>query len=341
MEGLRGQLENRPRVKLGSLKSGGRDGTLVVVHRDLHRALAVPQHALTLQAALDDWARIAPALENAYLSLNADPTMGFAVDAGDLAAPLPRAFQWLDASAYLSHLERVRRARGADMPEHMYADPLMYQGGSDGALGPRDPILAGDEAWGVDFEAEIAVITDDVPMGVRATAAGDHIKLLMLVNDVSLRNLIPEELAKGFGFVHGKPANAYSPVAVTPLELDGAWRDHRVHLPLTCRVNGETIGAPLAGEDLQFGFDRLIAHAAKSRRLGAGTIIGSGTVSNQDASRGCACLIEKRVLELLDGREATTPFLKFGDRVQIEMLDPDGHSIFGAIDQTVAPAPSL
>ena len=324
-------------MKLASLKSGGRDGTLVVVDKDLQRALAVPDHAATLQTALDNWERITPALEQLYASLNADASLGFAVDANDLAAPLPRAYQWLDASAYLSHLERVRRARGAHMPEHMYADPLMYQGGSDSSLGPRDPILAGDEAWGVDFEAEVAIITDDVPMGVTAAAAGGHIKLLMLVNDVSLRNLIPDELAKGFGFVHGKPANAYSPVAVTPKELGDAWRDNRIHLPLTCRVNGELIGAPLAGEDLHFGFDRLIAHAAKSRRLAAGTIIGSGTVSNQDATRGCACLIEKRVLEVLETGKATTPFLKFGDRVQIEMLDANNNTVFGAIDQTVTP----
>jgi fumarylacetoacetate (FAA) hydrolase len=327
-------------VKLGSLKSGGRDGTLVVVDRRLQRAVAVPDVAATLQAALDDWLRVAPRLEDIYGSLNSDPAVGSVLDPSDLAAPLPRAYQWLDASAYLSHLERVRRARGADIPPEMFTDPLMYQGGSDSSIGPRDPILAGDEAWGVDFEAEIAVITDDVPMGVAAPAAGDHIKLLMLVNDVSLRNLIPDELAKGFGFVHGKPANAYSPVAVTPAELGHAWRDCRLHLPLTCRVNGETVGTPLAGEDLQFGFDRLIAHAAKSRRLGAGTIIGAGTVSNQDTSRGCACLMEKRVLELLETGEMATPFLKFGDRVHIEMQDGDGNSVFGAIDQLVSPAPA-
>ncbi len=324
-------------MKLASLRAGGRDGTLVVVDALLQRAAAVPEHAATLQAALDEWERVAPALESVYEGLNADPSRGFAVDVNDLAAPLPRAYQWLDASAYLSHLERVRRARGADMPPHMYADPLMYQGGSDGSLGPRDPIPAADEAWGVDFEAEIAVVTDDVPMGTAAASAGDHIKLLMLVNDVSLRNLIPDEIAKGFGFVHGKPANAYSPLAVSPETLGDAWRDHRVHLPLTCRVNGETVGAPLAGEGLHFGFDRLIAHAAKSRRLGAGTIIGSGTVSNQDASHGCACLIEKRTLELLDTGEIQTPFLKHGDRVEIEMLDPQGNTVFGAIDQKVTP----
>lgn len=325
-------------MKLASLKSGGRDGALVVVDRRLQRTVAVPDVAATLQAALDDWLRVAPRLENVYSSLNSDPAVGSALDPNDLAAPLPRAYQWLDASAYLSHLERVRRARGAHMPPEMFTDPLMYQGGSDSSIGPRDPILAVDEAWGVDFEAEIAVITDDVPMGVAAPAAGDHIKLLMLVNDVSLRNLIPDELAKGFGFVHGKPANAYSPVAVTPAELSHAWRDCRLHLPLACRVNGETVGTPLAGEDLQFGFDRLIAHAAKSRRLGAGTIIGSGTVSNQDASRGCACLMEKRALELLETGETTTAFLKFGDRVHIEMLDGDGYSVFGAIDQVLSPA---
>jgi fumarylacetoacetate (FAA) hydrolase len=324
-------------VKLASLRSGGRDGTLVVVDALLQRAAAVPEHAATLQGALDEWERIAPALESVYEGLNADPSRGFAVDMNDLAAPLPRAYQWLDASAYLSHLERVRRARGADMPPHMYAEPLMYQGGSDASLGPRDPIPAADEAWGVDFEAEVAVVTDDVPMGTAAESAGTHIKLLMLVNDVSLRNLIPDEIAKGFGFVHGKPANAYSPVAVTPAALGDAWREHRVHLPLTCRVNGETVGAPLAGEDLQFGFDRLIAHAAKSRRLGAGTIIGSGTVSNQDPGNGCACLIEKRTLELLDTGEIQTPFLKYGDRVEIEMLDPQGNTVFGAIDQRVTP----
>lgn len=325
-------------MKLASLRSGGRDGTLVVVDRAVQRAIAVPEHASTLQTALDEWVLIAPALEAVYARLNADPSMGFALDPEDLAAPLPRAYQWLDASAYLSHLERVRRARGAEMPAHMYTDPLMYQGGSDASLGPRDPIPAAEEAWGVDFEAEIAVITDDVPMGTPPEAAAGHIKLLVLVNDVSLRNLIPDELARGFGFLQGKPANAYSPVAVSPIELGEAWREHRVHLPLTCRVNGETVGAPLAGEDFHFGFDRLIAHAAKTRRLGAGTIIGSGTVSNRDASRGCACLIEKRTLELLDDGEIQTPFLRFGDRITIEMLDNAGNTVFGAIDQQVTPA---
>ncbi len=322
-------------MKLATRRSGARDGTLLVVDERLERAVAVPEHAATLQVALDDWSRIAPQLEKIYTAINADPSMGAELEVHELAAPLPRAYQWLDASAYLSHLERVRRARGADLPPHMRSDPLMYQGGSDSSLGARDPILVADEAWGVDFEAEIAVVTDDVPMGVTAPEAGAHIKLVMLVNDVSLRNLIPDELAKGFGFVHGKPANAYSPVAVTPTSLGDAWRDHRLHLPLTCRVNGKIVGAPLAGEDLAFGFDALIAHAAKTRRLGTGTIIGSGTVSNRDASRGCACLIEKRVLELLESGEIRTPFLAFGDRIEIEMLDAHGHSVFGAIDQIV------
>ncbi len=325
-------------MKLATLRSGARDGTLVVVDRALERAVAVPEHASTLQAALDDWPQVSHRLEAMYEKLNGDASMGSSLDPADLAAPLPRAFQWLDASAYLSHLERARRARGAELPPHMRCEPLMYQGASDSTLGPHDPIAVADESWGVDFEAEIAVITDDVPMGVAASAAGEHIKLLVLVNDVSLRNLIPDELAKGFGFVHGKPASAFSPVALTPNELGDAWRHYRVHLPLTCRVNGELIGAPLAGEDLHFGFDRLVAHAAKTRRLGAGTIIGAGTVSNRDASRGCACLIERRVLELLESGEMRTPFLKFGDRVRIEMLDPEGKSVFGAIDQVVARA---
>ena len=322
-------------MKLATLKAGGRDGTLVVVDSRLERALAVPHVATTLQSALDDWARIEPRLEQTYAALEADRSLGFALDVDDLAAPLPRAYQWLDASAYLSHLERVRRARGAELPENMRSEPLMYQGGSDRALAARDPIRAADEDWGIDFEAEIAVITDDVPMGVEAGVAAAHIKLLLLVNDVSLRNLIPGELAKGFGFVQGKPANAYSPVAVTPRALADAWHDHRVHLPLECRVNGARVGAPLAGTDLAYGFDRLIAHAARTRALGAGTIIGSGTVSNQDAARGCACLIEQRVLEQLECGEANTPFLKFGDRVTIEMRDADGHTVFGAIDQVV------
>jgi fumarylacetoacetate (FAA) hydrolase len=328
-------------MKLASLRSGGRDGTLIVVDDALTRAIAAPEHAITLQAALDDWERVSPGLEAVYQSLCADDSRGFTLHMEALAAPLPRAYQWLDASAYLSHIERVRKARGVDMPSNLYADPLMYQGGSDDLLGPRDHIAALDEEWGIDFEAEVAVITDDVPMGISPGAAASHIKLLVLVNDVSLRNLIPAELAKGFGFVHGKPASTLSPVAVTPDEFGAAWDGARVHLPLSCRVNGESIGEPLAGEDMQFGFPELIAHAAKSRRLGPGTLIGSGTVSNRDASRGCACLAERRVLELLEKGEVGTPFLEFGDRVRLEMRDAGGQSVFGAIDQEVARAPVL
>ncbi len=323
-------------MKLASLRADGRDGTLVVVDRDLERAVSVTQHAATLQAALDQWSSVAPRLNSIYAALNAGEIDGFALDCAALAAPLPRAYQWLDASAYLSHVERARRARGADMPPELLTDPLMYQGGSDGFLGPRDPIMA-DESWGVDFEAEVAIVTDDVPLGVEPGVAGAHIKLLLLVNDVSLRNLIPRELAKGFGFLQGKPASALSPVAVTPDELGGAWDGRKVHLPVRIHLNGELFGAPDAGIDLQFDFPALIAHAAKTRRLGAGTVIGSGTVSNRDPSRGQACILERRALELIDAGKARTPFMRYGDRVRIEMLDHSGGSLFGAIEQTVQP----
>jgi fumarylacetoacetate (FAA) hydrolase len=251
-------------------------------------------------------------------------------------APLPRAYQWADGSAYVTHVELVRKARGAEMPPSFWTDPLMYQGGSDGFIGPCEPILARDEAYGIDFEAEVAVITDDVPMAVEAQAAGKHIKLLMLVNDVSLRNLIPAELAKNFGFFQSKPASAFSPVAVTPDELGDAWKDGKVHLPLTVELNGARFGAPNAGDDMTFSFPQLIAHAAKTRSLGAGSIVGSGTVSNKDHARGSCCIAERRTLEQLEGGAPKTPFMKFGDRVKIEMRDAGGKSIFGAIDQEVA-----
>lgn len=323
-------------MKLASLRAGGRDGTLVVVDRDLERAVGVTQHAATLQAALDQWSSVAPRLNSVYAALNAGEIEGFALDCAALAAPLPRAYQWLDASAYLSHVERARRARGADVPSDLLTDPLMYQGGSDGFLGPRDAIVA-DESWGVDFEAEVAIVTDDVPLGVEPGAAGAHIKLLLLVNDVSLRNLIPRELAKGLGFLQGKPASALSPVVITPDELGGAWDGRKVHLPVRIHLNGELFGAPDAGADLQFDFPTLIAHAAKTRRLAAGTIIGAGTVSNRDPSRGQACILERRALELIDAGKARTPFMRYGDRVRIEMLDHSGGSLFGAIEQTVQP----
>lgn len=323
-------------MKLATLKTGTRDGKLIVVSRDLEHAVAASEIAPTLQAALDDWSAKAPRL--AQLSALLDD--GRAADAFDFDpnrchAPLPRAFQWADGSAYVNHVELVRRARGAEMPPSFWTDPLMYQGGSDSFIGPRDPILCASEEWGIDLEAEVAVVTDDVPMGIDASRAGARIRLIMLANDVSLRNLIPGELAKGFGFFQGKPATAFSPVAVTPDELAGAWDGGRVHRPVTVHLNGSLFGQPDAGQDMTFDFPQLIAHAARTRFLAAGTIVGSGTISNLDRSRGSACLAEKRTLEVLETGKASTPFLRFGDRVRIEMFDAEGASIFGAIDQEV------
>jgi fumarylacetoacetate (FAA) hydrolase len=323
-------------MKLATLKTGGRDGKLIVVSRDLTKAVAASDVAGTLQAALDDWAAKAPKLQQIAAMLDKGRAAdAFSFDPNRCHAPLPRAYQWADGSAYVNHVELVRRARGAQMPPSFWTDPLMYQGGSDSFIGPRDPILAASEDWGIDLEGEVAVVTDDVPMGIEPGAAGAHIQLLMLVNDVSLRNLIPAELTKGFGFLQGKPSSAFSPVAVTPDELADAWDGGRVHLPLTVHLNGALFGQPDAGEDMTFDFPRLIAHAAKTRPLAAGSIIGSGTVSNVDRSRGSACLAEKRTLETLEHGKPTTPFLRFGDRVRIEMFDAQGRSIFGAIDQEV------
>jgi fumarylacetoacetate (FAA) hydrolase len=322
-------------MKLASLKHG-RDGMLVVVSRDLKQYVAVPHIAPTVQRAMDDWAHTAPRLMRVYDLLNegdADGAKPFA--AQECASPLPRAYQWADGSAYVTHVELVRKARGAEMPASFWTDPLMYQGGADSFIGPCDPIVAADEAWGIDFEGEVAAITDDVPMGASAQEAEKHIKLLMLVNDVSLRNLIPAELAKNFGFFQSKPATAFSPVAVTPDELSEAWEGGKVHLPLGVQLNGERFGAPNAGEDMTFSFPQLIAHAAKTRILGAGSIVGSGTVSNKDHSRGSACIAERRTLEQLEHGAPKTPFMKFGDRVRIEMNGSDGKSIFGAIEQVV------
>src|ERR1043166_3260727 len=323
-------------MKLGTLKSGGRDGTLIVVNRDLSRAVVATQVAATLQIALENWVTTAPELQSLaeQLSRNECPD-AFPLDPKMLAAPLPRAYQWLDGSAYLSHVELARQARGATMPPEFRTDPLMYQGCSDYFLGAQDPILMADESWGIDFEAEIAVVTDDVPMGVNAAEAGKHIRLLMLINDVSLRNLIAPELAKGFGFVQSKPASSCSPVAVTPEELGNAWDGGKVHLPLVSHLNGQLFGQPNAGEDMYFDFPTLISHAAKTRKLGAGTIIGSGTVSNHDRSHGFSCIVEKRMHETVQQGSPKTAFMRFGDRVRIEMSDKDGRSIFGAIDQTV------
>jgi fumarylacetoacetate (FAA) hydrolase len=326
-------------MKLASLKAG-RDGRLVVVSRDMSRCAPAEEVAPTLQAALDRWPEAETGLRELAESLEADRTGGQPFDQGACASPLPRAYQWLDGSAYVTHVELVRKARGAELPERFWTDPLMYQGASDAFVGPRDPIEAISEDWGIDLEAEVAVITDRVPMGTPAASACQHIKLVLLVNDVTARALIPDELAKGFGFVHGKPASAFSPVAVTPDEFGAAWRDHRVHLPLLSHVNGELLGRPDAGVDMTFDFTELIAHAAKTRHLAAGTIIGSGTVANdaaraQDSMIGSSCLAERRMLETLWYGAPQTPWLKFGDRVRTEMLDGEGRSIFGAIEQDV------
>ena len=324
-------------MKLASLKAGGRDGRLVIVSRDLTRWLPVPDIAVTLQAALDDWSMLAPRLAERAAALEASHALPAAVafDPAHCAAPLPRAFHWVDGSAYVNHVELVRKARGAEMPASFWTDPLVYQGGSDDLLGARDDVPFGDEAWGIDLEAEIAVITDDVPMGTTVDKAASHIKLLTLINDWSLRNLVPGELAKGFGFYQSKPATAFAPVAVTPDELGGAWRDCKVHLPLLSRINGADFGRPDAGTDMTFNFAQLIAHVTKTRRLGAGAIVGSGTVSNYDRSRGASCLAEKRTLEQLESGKPQTPFLKFGDRVSIEMRSADGQNIFGTLDNRV------
>jgi fumarylacetoacetate (FAA) hydrolase len=334
-------------MKLATLKDGSRDGTLVLVSRDLARAIAVPEIAPTLQAALDEWDAVASHLEKVYAQLNeGKTTRAIAFDARQAHSPLPRAYQWADGSAYVNHVELVRRSRGATMPAESWTDPLMYQGGSDGFLAPTDDIVFADEAWGIDFEAEVAVITGDVPMGATPQLAELQVRLLMLVNDVSLRNLIPAELSKGFGFFQGKPASSFSPVAVTPDELGGAWRDGKLHLALMTTLNGALFGRPNAGVDMTFSFPQLIAHAAKTRALAAGTIIGSGTVSNKESGGpgrpaasggvGYSCIAEQRTVETILAGKPSTPFLRFRDRVRIEMRDGGGQSIFGAIEQTVS-----
>jgi len=323
-------------MKLASLRTTARDGQLVVVSRDLTCAVAVPQIAATLQAALDDWKRCEPALREvaANLELGA-ATSVFPFNAYAALSPLPRAFQWVDGSAYVNHVELVRKARGAEMPASFWTDPLVYQGGSDDFLAPRDDAPFPDEAFGIDLEGEVAVITDDVPMGTKRAEAAAHIKLVMLVNDWSLRNLIPAELAKGFGFYQAKPATAFSPVAVTPDELGQSWDGAKADLPLTVHINDELFGAPRTGVDMTFDFAQLIEHITKTRNARAGTIVGSGTISNYDRSNGSACIAERRTLEQIEKGAPSTSFLRFGDRVRIEMLDARGGSIFGAIDQRV------
>ncbi len=326
-------------MKLGSLKAGGRDGTLIVVSRDLSRAVRAEGIAPTLQRALEDWSNIAPRLNALSEALNAgEADATFDLDMSLLASPLPRAYEFVDGSAYLPHVERVRRARGAEVPESFYVDPLMYQAVSAGFYGPRDPVRVPSEDYGIDLEAEVVIVTDDVPMAPTPEQAAGHIQLIGLVNDVSLRNLIPNELAKGFGFLQSKPRSALSPVFVTPDELGDAWQGNKVHLPLLTHINGAWFGAPEAGIDMQFDFAQLVAHAARTRPLSAGTIVGSGTVANEDTSRGASCFAEKRTVETLETGKPITPFMKYGDVVRIEMHSRDGTDIFGAIEQRIEPA---
>jgi len=336
-------------LKLATLKHGGRDGTLVVVSRDLSRCRPVPAIARTLQAALDDWASCEPQLRQVYEALNSGALGSQAFDQAACHSPLPRAYQWADGSAYINHVELVRKARGAELPESFHTDPLMYQGGSDSFIGPRDAIVA-DESWGIDFEAEVSVVTGDVPMGATPEQAAKAIRLVMLVNDVSLRNLIPNELAKGFGFFQSKPASAFSPVAVTPDELGAAWKDAKLHLPLVVHLNGRLFGKPNAGVDMTFDFGRLVAHVARTRELEAGSIVGSGTVSNKQGGLwgssiehggvGYCCLAELRTYETIERGKPETPFMGPGDTVRIEMLDAEGRSLFGAIENRVESLPA-
>ena len=334
-------------MKLATLKRGGRDGTLVVVNRALTHCRPVPHIARTLQAALDDWEAVVSPLRHVYAALNSGAFKDSeAFDPAACHSPLPRAYQWADGSAYVNHVELVRRARGAELPPEFWSDPLMYQGGSDSFVGPRDPVFVLAEEWGIDLEAEVAVITGDVNMGATPAAAAQAIRLLLLVNDVSLRTLIPAELAKGFGFLQSKPATAFSPVAVTPDELGDDWRDGKVHRPLTVHVNGALFGSPDAGTDMVFNFPQLVAHLAKTREVEAGSIVGSGTVSNKQGGLhgssiasggvGYCCLAEVRMYETIETGKPQTPFLRFGDTVRIEMFGRDGASIFGAIEQRVA-----
>lgn len=322
-------------MKLATLRDGTRDGRLLVVGRDGSRASEARSIVPTLQAALDDWARFEPQLRALAEQVDRGLAPAHEVVPEHLHAPLPRAYEWVDGSAYLNHVRLVRRARNAEVPPTLATDPLVYQGGSGVLLGPRDPVALVDSAWGLDFESEVCAILGDVPQGVRADGAAPHVKLLCLANDITLRNLVPGELAKGFGFFQSKPATAFSPFAITPDELGPAWRGGRVHLRLRTTYNGELVGDPEAGPEMHFSFFELIAHLAKTRAFTAGTILGSGTVSNADRARGVSCVAERRTLETLDEGAPVTPFMKVGDRVEIEMLDSAGHSLFGRIDQRV------
>jgi len=326
-------------MKLATLNNGSRDGQLIVVSRDNRNAVIVESIATTMQDALDNWAEVSVELTDVYNKLNNDEiTDVFELDTKMLDAAMPRCFQFLDGSAYLAHVERVRKARGAEMPPSFLEDPLMYQATSDSFLAAHADVVVTTEDYGIDFESEVSVITDDVPMGVSVEDAAKHIKLLCIINDVSLRNLIPAELGKGFGFVQSKPPTALSPFFVTPDELGEAWKDTKVHLPLHSRLNGEWFGFPNAGVDMQFNFAQLIAHAAKTRPLEAGAMIGSGTIANEDESLGSSCLAEKRVLEIINDGKAVTPFMQFGDDIEIKMISEQGDNIFGTIHNTIVKA---
>ena len=325
-------------MKLATRKNGTRDGELLIVSRDNQRAVTAGDLAPTMQSLLDDWATKSPLLTELYAALNAGSLEGaFDVDVNALHSPFPRAYGWIDGSAYINHIVLVRKARGAEPPATLKTDPLVYQGGSDTFLGPRDDIPLANTEWGCDFESEVAVVMDDTPQGVKAEDVGKYVRLVMLCNDVSLRNLIPGELAKGFGFFTSKPSSAFSPFAITPDELGDAWQEGRLHLPLITHLNGEKYGDPDAGPEMHFSFYQIVEHVCKSRSLSAGTIVGSGTISNEDRSRGSSCLAEKRMIEKIDTGAFKTPFMSYGDSVAIEMFNAEGESLFGKIEQTVVP----
>ena len=322
-------------MKLGTIKNGGRDGQLVVVNKKGTQFVAVPELASTLQSVLDNWDELSPKLEGVYKSLNSGSIEGKSVVLDDFMAPLPRAYEWIDGSAYINHIVLVRKARGAQPPETLRTDPLVYQGGSGVLLGPTADIKLENPEWGCDFESEVCVVLGDTPQGVKADDASKYVRLVGMVNDVSLRNLIPGELAKGFGFFTSKPASAFAPFFVTPDELGDAWQDGRVHLPLLTHYKGEKYGDPDAGPEMHFSFFDLVQHLTKTRSYTAGTIVGSGTVSNEDRARGSSCLAEQRMIEKIDTGEFKTPFMTAGDTIKIEMFDKSGETIFGTIDQKV------
>ena len=323
-------------MKLASIDNQTRDGQLVVVNRDLTKAISVPEIATTMQSAIDNWNENESKLKAVYEKLNANELdAAFDFNSVRVLAPLPRAYHWADGSAYVTHVELVRKARNAELPDTFWTDPLMYMGASDAFIGANDDIEIENEAWGIDFESEVAVITDDVPPGTSAEEALNHIKLITIINDVSLRNLIPNELSKQFGFYQSKPWTSFAPVVVTPDELTESWKDGKLHLPLHSTLNGTLIGSPNAGVDMTFNFGQLVAHAAKTRSLMAGTVIGSGTVANQGSPDGSSCLAEVRCLEIIKDGKPSTPFMSFGDRIEVEMKDKEGKTIFGKINQVV------